>query len=255
MLFNKKNKYYNEKAYINFLSKIIVDKNIKEEISNQIEIFKEKGSLIFDGNNLYGKIIQKDGNDYLEIKYDNNHLTCNYTKWNNQNTVNISQVNLKNSNIKLYKKEKTEYICPSDENQTDILEIEKIYNKNNNLIYESNLKNNSTYNSFTNQIIYNDVNWRSNRLELDRKWYIKNGSIIKYNLVKVGFENTNDLKETYFICPKAYNNGFQTICHFDHLDPELFNKFMEGKISIEELIKQNSNINKTKKITQNNLSF
>lgn len=95
MLFNlkKQNKNYDKNSYIFFLKKLLVDEKIKEEIINQIEIFAKEGTLVFDGNNLYGKIIKKEGNDYLEIKYENTHFYCNYTKWNIKCSINISQIN------------------------------------------------------------------------------------------------------------------------------------------------------------------
>lgn len=101
----KKREFYCKESYNKFLETLLVDKDIKEEIISQVEIFS-KGKINFDGDNLYGKIIDKEGNDYLEIKYENKYFICNYTKWNSSCIVNITQIPLKNGNVKIEKKKR-----------------------------------------------------------------------------------------------------------------------------------------------------
>lgn len=244
----KKKTKYDKNSYIHFLKNLLIDENLKEEIISVLELFNDKGFITFDGNNLYGKIIDKNGSDYIEIKYHNYNFTCIYTDWNRNRSVNISQINLKNNNTKINKSEKKEYICLENQNKTDIEEWEKIYNENNNLVYESNLKQNSSYNSYADKIIYDNESRFENNFELTKNWYIFNGSIITYKLKKENFKNRDYSNESYLICPKVCEEDFQKTYYFDELDQNLFNQFMTGKISIEEVFEQNDKINKVKKI-------
>lgn len=248
MLRKKDKQYYNEEAYIKFLENLLVDKNLKEEIIEQINIFKDDGKISFDGNNLYGKIINKSGNDYLEIRYENDCFVCNYTKWNGRNNVNISQIDLKNNNTKVNRKEKTEFKCPDDKNNTSIEEIEKIYNKNSKLIYEATLKKDTSYDSLEGHIVYESGSPFSNNFELSKNWYVSSGSIINYRLRKKYFYEQGALEESYSICEGPYHDEYQTIYCFDELNQKLFKDFMTGKISIQEVIVQNKEINEQKKL-------
>lgn len=138
----------------------------------------------------------------------------------------------------------------NNKNKTEIEEVEKIYNKNHNLIYESILKNDNSYNSYADKIVYNEESSFENNFELTKNWYISNGSIIKYKFAKEKFKNKDYSKESYLICPKVYEEKLKKTYYFDELDQNLFNQFMTGKISIEEVLEQNNKINKVKNISK-----
>ena len=245
--FNKQN--YDGSAYKKFLESILVDKETKEEIFNQIDIFLIDGKISFDGNNLYGKFINKNGNEYLEIRYENKYFVCNYTKWNGRNIVNITQIDLKNKNIKIDRKEKTEYICPDNKNETKIEELEKIYDLENKLIYKSTLNRTVSYDSIENSIVYENDRYWTNNFELEKNWYISNGSIINYKLSKHYLYDQSELDECYSVCPGAYSDGFGRYYNFTNLDENLFKLFMTGQITIQQLLEQNQkNENNKKKV-------
>lgn len=246
-MFKNNKKYYDEEAYKKFLESILVDKDIKEEIFNQIDIFSSEGKISFDGNNLYGKYINKKGNDYLEIRYENQYFVCNYTKWNGRNIVNITQIDLKNKNIKIDRKEKTEYSCPDNKNETKIEELEKIYDSKNKLIYKSSLDKSVSYDSLENTIVYKDDSYWANNFELEQEWYISNGSSINYKLSKHYLHEQSKISETYSICPAPYGDGFGRYYHFTDLDENLFKSFMMGQITIEQLLEQNKKEKNNKK--------
>lgn len=235
----KLSKNYDVSSYKKFLGSLLIDKEIKEEILNQIDIFYEDGKIIFDGNNLYGKIISKKANEYLEIRYENGYFVCNYTKWNGKKIVNITQIDLKNNNVKMDRKEKTEYVCPYNKNETKIEELEKIYDSENKLIYKSSLEKSVHYDSLESSIIYKDDSFYSNNFRLEQDWYISNGSIIKYQLSKHYLHEQSELNESYSICPESYSDGFGNYYYFTALDENLFKAFMLGQITIEQLLEQN----------------
>ena len=237
----KLNKNYDVNKYKKFLESLLVDKEIKEEMLNQIDLFFEEGKITFDGNNLYGKMISKKSNEYLEIRYENQYFVCNYTKWNGRNIVNITQIDLKNKNIKIDRKEKTEYSCPDNKNETKIEEFEKIYGSENKLIYESTLNKSVSYNSIENSIVYEDDSYWENNFELEKNWYISDGSIIKYQVSKHYLYEQSELEESYSVCPGSYSDGFGRYYHFTNLDEDLFKLFMTGQITIEQLLEQNQN--------------
>lgn len=243
---NKK-KNYSIDAYQNFLKGILVDKKINEEICDKVNLFSKEGKINFDGNNLFGKIIQRKGNEYLEVRYENEYLVCNYTKWYGKNIVNITQIPLKNGNVKIDRKEKTEYVCYDDKNETNISELEKIYDCENNLIYESTLETEHSYDSLKSSLIYKNDCWWTNNFELEKKWYIPNGSIIKYKLSKNYMDSNPKISEKYSICSGPVR-VYPGICyHFIDLDEELFKSFMSGEITIEKLLKQNKKTKDTMK--------
>lgn len=233
---------YNVESYKIFLEQILVDREIKEEILNLIEIFNE-GKITFDGSNLYGKIIDKKGNDYIEIKYQNGFLVCNYTDWAGGKIVNINQVGLKRGNVKVNRREKIEYVCYNYTNQTNVEEIEKIYDKNKNKIYDSKLTYNEEYDATENFINYSNKSCFDNRFELYRQWYIPTGEIISYRLSKSYMDNNSQIEENYSICPGVIVTEYERRYNFEKLDENLFKNFMSGQISIEELLEQNNTIN------------
>lgn len=246
-MFKKDKKHYDEDAYKSFLRRILVCEEVNETLINKIDVFKEDGKINIDGNNLYGKIINKEGNEYLEIRYENNCLVCNYTEWNGSKIISISQIDLKNGNIKINTREKIEYHCFGNENETRVEELERIYDSQKKLICESKLEQDETYDSIESAIVYKDESWWANSFKLEKKWYIPNGSIIMYELSKKYMRDKSKLTEGYFICPGRYYDGCMWRRDFVELDKKLFNSFMTGKITIEELLEQNQNIEKNKK--------
>ena len=235
----KLNKNYDVNKYKKFLESLLVDKEIKEEMLNQIDLFFENGKITFDGNNLYGKMISKKSNEYLEIRYENGYFVCNYTKWNGRNIVNITQIDLKNNNIKIDRKEKTEYNCHDNKNETKIEELEKIYDSENKLIYKCSLQKSVHYDSLESAIIYKDDSFWSNNFKLEQDWYISNGSIIKYQLSKQYLHEQSELNECYSVCPGTYSDDWGNYYYFANLDENLFKSFMSGQITIEQLLEQN----------------
>ena len=90
------------------------------------------------------------------------------------------------------RKEKTEYVCPDNKNETKIEELEKIYNSKNELVYKSNLQKEISYDSLESSIVYKNDSYWSNYFDLEQNWYIKNGSIIRYNLSKHYLHNQSN---------------------------------------------------------------
>lgn len=245
-MFKKFKNHYSEDSYKKFLENILVDSKLKDEIISQINIFSEEGKVNFDGNNLFGKIIKKEGNDYLEIRYENDYFICNYTTWGGKRIISITQIDLKNGNVKIDKKEKTEYTCPQNENETTTSELEKIYDRQHKLVYESKLEYENSYESLESSLIYDAERHFSNSLELEKCWYIPNGSIIKHRLCKRYMCDDSKIEETYSICRLPYNDGSVNVLNFIDLKEELFKAFMSGKITISELLEQNTRIQKQK---------
>lgn len=239
--------------YINFINRLLIDKDLREETINQIKYFNENGYIVIDDKNLYGKVLEKEGNIYIETKYQNNEFNCNYTEWNGRRKVNINQIDLKNGSIKINKIENdyTKYADDSNENNFSTKAEEKIYDSEMNLIYESELENDSYYESFEDRLVYKDSVFNNN-FKLTKTWFIKNGSILRYVVDKNFYDsNTNNkVNEYYSICP-GYNKN-DSAYYFSDLKPELFNDYMLQKITIEELIdanfktERNLNVNKQK---------
>ena len=232
--------------YKKFIKNLIVDKYISEEIISKIYFFNNHGTIKIEKNNLYGKINEKKNSDYLEIRYENNYLICNYTDWNSNKYINITQKYIKGKNTKIDRKEKIEYKCSNNDNHTTIEEIEKIYNSHKELAYESELKKDYNYNTYENYMSYNNNICFDNEFSLDKKWYINNGSIISYRLSKSYFNTNSDINEFYEICQKPFHDGFAIVHNYIELDKDLFVSFMTGNITIEELLEKVNNNNSKK---------
>lgn len=224
--------------YQRFISKILVDENIKKEINEIVNIFKEDGKLVIDGYDLYGKVLNKEFNDYLEIKYQNGDLNCNYTKWEGISKIAITQTDLKNGNKMIVRREseKIKHLNNNNINSFNIKEIKKIYNKNLILLYKSKFKSNTEFDSLNDKLIYMEREPFANSFDLTKTWYIENGSIIKYSLKKSFLEEKNysQIKEKYFICEDK--ESIEGCYHFIPLKEELFKQFMSGEININDLI-------------------
>ena len=73
-----KNRGY--KAYNKFVSELLVDESIREEVITKISSFLKYGNVCFEGNNLFGKCFDFEKTEYLEIKYDKNGFVYNHTE-------------------------------------------------------------------------------------------------------------------------------------------------------------------------------
>jgi len=230
-------KKINVEKYKELINKIILNENIRKEIIDKIDDFNQNGEIVFDGYNLYAK--NKKGKDYLELKYENNYFLCNYSECDFSKFVTISLKELKSNNVKLERKEKVEYIHNDNfNNSTEIEEIEEIYNADKNLAYESKLSYNYKYVTYENAIIYVDNHYFTNYFDLNKKWYIFNGSIINYKLTKSIMNEHSEIEEKYSICPEAYHGNFATYYNYVDLDQGLFKQFMSGSISIDDVLEQ-----------------
>ena len=224
----------NIKKYKKLIDKIILNEKIKEEIIEKIDYFNEKGEIALDGYCLYAK----NGQDFLDLKYENNSFLCNYSDWEFAKFVTIFEKELKNKCVKLERKEKIEYECEKNENMTRVEELEEVYDSSMKLIYESKLQTDYQYNTFNNCIEYIDNHYFTNYFDLDKKWYIDNGSIINYKLSKFFMNDHSNIQEQYSICPKAYIDCFGTYYNYVTLDEELFKQFMSGNITIDEVLEK-----------------
>jgi len=232
----KKKKVFDTTKYKELIKQIIIDKEIKKEITDVIKYF-DKGNIYIDDNNLYGKISDKDGNDYIEIKYDNNKFSCIYTDWNSRKRVIITQDNLKENQKYINRTElcMTKTLPNTLENEKSSVRVEKIYNKDNILIFESTLKKEDRFDSTDNFMCYIDGCF-DNEIKLNKRWYINN-VIIQYNLEKKYL--SKDLYEKYSICPGKISTDYENLYLFNKLEKELFIDFMTDKITIEEVLEQN----------------
>ena len=232
---DKKEKIRN---YINFLIKKIVDEILIDEIVEEINKFSKHGSFFIQESNLYGRINNNEGNDYIAIKCTDKSVVCNYTKWSGSSNINICQTKLKNGNIKVSREEKIDYIHPLDKNSTRRKYNEKIYNDKDFLIYKSEISENEEYDSYSEQLIYNNSSVFDNKLEIEKNWYFIDGTIINYKLKKQNYDFTK-FEESYSICEKPYEDDIAIYYNFNGLDRELFSQFMTGQIDLESLILQN----------------
>lgn len=233
----KKKKIVDLNHYNELIKQIIVDEKIRVEIVEIINCYKDK-SVCFDGNNLYGKKLNKKGNDYLEIKYENYKFSCIYTDWQSKKRVIITQDNLK-ENQKYINRVEFNYVETLNdnlENEKDSLRTEKIYDKDNKLIYESNLTQKDRFDSINNFMCYKNDCF-TNIIKLNKKWYI-NDVIIQYDLEKQYLSDY--LYEQYSICPGKIKTDFENLYLFNDLERDLFINFMTGKITIRELLEKNS---------------
>lgn len=241
-----------------YLSNFIVDEEIKESLLFSIDFYHSNGKLYLDDRYLYGVYINTNdlnratpAKEYFEIKIDGGCLICNYSNSSINKIVNIIQRNIKGGNTKITKKVTEDARCYNNENFVSVTETEKIYNYQKSLVYESTIENNSNYYTYDKED--SDMTYGekpdTNTFNIVKKWYIHNGSIIKYQLTKDYMFDEQDLQEKYLICiePDQDTLATGTICHFTELDKDLFKKFMTGYINIETLI-ENLNNSKTKKL-------
>lgn len=228
-------KKINIERYKELINEIILNKDIKKEIIEKINYFNLYGEIVLDGYNLYAKC--KKSKDFLELKYENKYFLCNYTEWDFAKFITISERDLKNKFIKLERKEKVEYKSDDEsKNSTKIEEIEEIYSSDKNKVYESKFTNDIEFKTFKKSIQYIDNHYFTNYFNLDKKWYISNGSIINYKLAKSIMNDNSKLEESYSICPEVYSDGFGTYYNFVDLDENLFKQFMSGNITISEVL-------------------
>ena len=225
------------KKYKSFIDQIVVDEEIKREILDKIRYVTNNGKVFSDNGNLFGKIKTENLFDYFELIYDDEKIVFNYTTWNRRKIVNITQVNLKNGNIKIIKTEKVETASLDDENHSTNIDIAKIYSANGVLIYDRTLKYDDKFNSYPDEIVYAYDNFPHNYISLEKNWHLKNNVVINYIMHKqFTSENHSELCEQYNICP---NTKGSYVC-FVKLQEELFKQYISGLITEEEMIKRNS---------------
>lgn len=231
----------NLKKYISLIEKEVIDEEIKEKIIEKIKFYAYYGKLYVDKKDLYGTYVNKKdlnratpAKEFLEIKIDNAFI-CNYSEWSNAKLVNIFQRTLKGGHTQIIKRERVDYRTYNNKNNNYEETIEKIYNHDKKLIYKSEKKEENDFETYLNEpnhIIYNND---SNMTEIEKRWYIQNGSIIKYNFNKTNFKENTLKEEIYSVCAGPIDGSKY---YFDELSKELFADFMTGKISIDELLKE-----------------
>lgn len=222
--------------YVKFISKVVKDEKIKKEIIEQLHIFYSDGTISIDGNNLTGKIIGEKGNLYLDIKYEIDNFVCSYTKWNINSVVLIEQERLKSDDYKITKTNKNKYHCFNKRNKCSIKIEEKIYNKDNQLLYESENKVDEEFDSYDNRIVYKDDSPFVNVITMERTWYMPNGSVIKYQMTKDELYRKTGIKENYLMCVAPCKTGNETTMDFLSISRELYISIMTGELTIEEAL-------------------
>lgn len=232
--------------YISFIEKEILDEEIKEKLIELIKFYYYYGKLCIDRKDLYGTYVNtKDLNranpakEFLEIKVDDNFI-CNYSEWSNRKLVNIIQNFLKGGQSIIQKKEIVHYLTYNNRNEISEETVEKIYDYEKKLIYQCKKEEGNDFNTYLDNkehIIYNtrEDSFDENKLTIEKRWYLPNGSILKYNLNKKNFLDNAKLEEIYTVCEGPID-GHKYL--FDELPKELFISFMTGKITIEELLKE-----------------
>lgn len=249
-----KNRGY--KAYNKFVSELLVDESIREEVITKISSFLKYGNVCFEGNNLFGKCFDFEKTEYLEIKYDKNGFVYNHTEGVCRTNVKITQYNLKQGNVKVEREEQVNYdIDDKHSHENDIEILKRIYSKDNVLIYEEKYSENRRYIFNNDSLLYSDSGF-GNKIKIEKQWNISNGSIIQYRLRK-DFYDDSLLEENYYISEGLYRDpmGFG-MYYFDDLDKDLFELFMTGKITIKEVIEKTREKNKQKeKIRKKNNLF
>lgn len=236
MFRKKKEKNNNVDHYVKFISKIVKDEKIKKEIIEQLDIFSSNGKISIDGNNLTGKILDEQGNLYLDIKYENNKLLCSYTKWDINSVVLIEQEGLKSGDYKITVTDKTKYRCFNKKNKYSIKIEERIYNENNQLLYESENMIEEEFDSYSDRLIYVDDSPFVNIVKMEKTWYMPNGSIINYKMSKDELYSKKGIKEDYSICVAPCETLNGTTMYFSSIPKELYISIMTGELTLEDAL-------------------
>lgn len=230
--------------FISKLEKILVDSEIKELIINKINFYSAKAKLQIHNDELYGTYINKcdlnratPSKEFLEIKILDSNVVCNFSELSNRKLVNIAQNTLKGGHTSISKKETIKEFTYNNNNEFSVEEQERIYNYQNRLVYESNLKRQSDFDTYPyadSNIIYNTACF-DNEFSLERKWYIYDGVIIRYKLSKSFMSKHDNIYENYSICSgfKCSDTGREY--RYKDLDKEIFKAFMSGEISIHQV--------------------
>lgn len=242
----KNNTKISYEYFRDFLKQNICDDSISSELISQLKRFYDEGVLIICGRDLIGKIRDIKGDDYLEIRYSDDDIICSYSKYNYRKRINITQKRL-NEVIRVIRKESADCYNNEDYIENQNIEIEKIYNEDLKLIYESLLTNNSYGKCVEDGIKYEDKGNLFNKMCLNKKWYFKNGSVIYYKLCKDFFSGSSKSNETYSICLKPYMVNYVMVYDLVPLDETLFKKLLMQEVTIEDVVKQ-INAEKVKKI-------
>jgi len=248
---SKNNTKISYECFRDFLKQNICDDGIGSELIDQLKRFYDDGVLILCGRDLIGKIRDIKGDDYLEIRYNDDDIICSYSKYNYRKKVSITQKRF-NEVVRVIRKESTDCYNSEGYVETQNIEHEKVYNLDLKLLYESLLTDNSYCKCLTDGIKYDDKGTVFNKLCLNKKWFFKNGSVVYYKYCKDFFSGTSKSSETYSICIKPYMVNYVMVYDLKPLDETLFKKLMLQEITIEDAIKQ-INEEKVKKIGGNNV--
>lgn len=235
----------NVSKFIMKLEEILIDSKIKDLIKSKISFYSINGKLHIRNNELYGTYINKcdlnratPAKEFLEIKIQDNNVVCNFSEYSNRKLVNITQNTLKGGNTRIYKKETEQGVTYNYNNVFDILEQERIYNYQKSMVYESDFKRQSDFDTFPyedSNMMYNKA-CSDNEFSLERKWYIYDGVIIRYKLSKSFMSKHDNIYENYSICSgfKCSDTGREY--RYKDLDKEIFKAFMSGEISIHQVL-------------------
>jgi len=237
------------------LEKLCIDSEIKKDIIYKIQFYEEYSKLYIKDNVLYGTYINKcdlnratPAKEFLEIKIFDNNLICNYSEDSNRRIINIIQNTLKGGHTRVCKKIETKGFTYNQNNKIDIEQTEEIFNYQNELIYKSNLNQQSDYDTYPERdsnIIYATEHF-DNYMLLEREWYTPEGVKLKYKLTK-SFNGKNDkINENYLICKciKCSDTGIEY--RYEDINRETFKEFMAGKICIHEVFDRVGNSKRLK---------
>lgn len=239
VLFKNKKKN-NINNYLIFINEIICDDEIRNEIIGQIKRFLSQGTIIVDENNLTGKISNKENKLYLDIKYEKGKLICSYTGNDINSIVVVEQESIKSGNTRIVRNEKLKCNSHGRKQEYHFNVNEKIYNKENKLLYESENNINEELESYKDRIIYLDDSPSKNKTNIKKCWYISNGFIIVYELNKTNLHYKTTSEEKYLFCKDKGSEEFP-------IEKELFILFTTGEISEQELIENVERIKILKK--------
>lgn len=225
-------------GYLKFIDRVLKDEEIKKEIKGEIKRFKNEGIITIDGNNLTGKILGRLNNLYLDIKYDKDKFVCSYTNWSINSPVLIEQDVLKEGNYKTTKTEKAMIFSSNNINAYETKILEKVHNRDGILLYESESNEQEEFSSFNDKLIYRDDSPFKNYFNIEKTWYIPNGSVIKYTMSKNELHTKEGIQESYSICEGPIKTEQGSFYYFDKLPKELFISFMTGRTTIQEVLNE-----------------
>jgi len=195
--------------FIEKLDKLCLDSEIKKDIHYRIGYYNQYGNLYIKDNELYGTYINKcdlnratPAKEFLEIKIFDNNLICNYSEDSNRRIINIIQNTLKGGHTRVCKKIETKGFTYNQNNKIDIEQTEEIFNYQNELIYKSNLNQQSDYDTYPERdsnIIYATEHF-DNYMLLEREWYTPEGVKLKWQILTFFMKLQNMQQHSLLTC-------------------------------------------------------